>query len=126
MFRALQNLLGAQPWKASHEVWAEPLAYSPGTGQVTFLFSTTPSVARDPQFLSRWGWQVRAMHADLYPPRTPTDAVLRNWVKGAARVNQVDCLLRSTVRAIAHRSDPVLFSQNLKLLAGTRVPHFHR
>jgi hypothetical protein len=96
MFRALQNMLGAQPWRCNHEVWAEVLAYSPETGQATFLFTTTVSMSRDPQFLSRWGWQVRAMFEDLYPPRTPTDAMLRNWVKGGSRVNNVDYLLRET------------------------------
>ena len=96
MFRALQNLFGAQPWRTSLEVWAEPLATSPQTGQVTFLFTTTEAMARDPQFLSRWGWQARAMYDDLYPPRTPTDVVLRNWVKRSERPNQVDILLRET------------------------------
>lgn len=96
MFRALQNLLGAQPWRASHEIWGEPLAYAPESGQITFLFTTTQAMSRDPQFLSRWGWQVRAMNDNLYPPRTPTDAILRNWVKAPARVNDVQYLLRET------------------------------
>jgi hypothetical protein len=96
MFRALQNLLGAQPWRTNLEVWAEPLSYSSDTGQVTVLFTKTGSVARDPQFLSRWGWQVRAMYEGLYPPRTPTDVLLRNWVKGPSRLHQVDYLLRET------------------------------
>lgn len=96
MFRALQNLLGAQPWRASHEIWGEPLAWAADSGQITFLFTTTAAMSGDPQFLSRWGWQVRALNDDLYPPRTPTDVVLRNWVKAPSRVNHVEYLLRET------------------------------
>lgn len=93
MLRALQNLLGVQPWRTSEEAWGEPLAYDPATGQITFLFTNTASFARDPQFLSRWGWQVRAMNDDLYPPRTSTDYTLRNWVKRPATSNRVEHLL---------------------------------
>jgi hypothetical protein len=96
MFRALQNMLGAQPWRCSHEVWGEPVGWSSETAQLTILFTTTAAMSRDPQFLSRWGWQVRALNSDLYPPRTPTDWVLRNWVKTPWQVNNVAHLLRET------------------------------
>jgi hypothetical protein len=96
MFRALQNLLGGPAWRSNLEIWGEPLSYMPETGQITFLFSTTASVARDPQFLSRWSWQIRALNDDLYPPRTYTDQTLRNWVKTPTQMNRVTQLLRDT------------------------------
>jgi hypothetical protein len=89
-------MLGAQPWRCSHEVWGEPAGWSSETAQFTFLFTTTAAMSRDPQFLSRWGWQVRALDSELYPPRTPTDWVLRNWVKTPWQVNNVVQLLRET------------------------------
>jgi hypothetical protein len=96
MFKALQNLLGLQPWRTTDEVWADVLSYSPEQNLLTCLFTNSGGFVRDPQFLSRWGWQIRAMNEELYPPRTSTDYVLQRWVQRLATANSVDHLLGET------------------------------
>jgi hypothetical protein len=96
MINTLRNLFGLQPWRTHEEVWADALSYHAQQGLLHCIFTTTGSFARDPQFLSRWGWQVRALRDNLYPPRTPTDQVLQRWVKSNPSVNRVAHLLTET------------------------------
>jgi len=123
MFRALQNLLGVQPWRTNIEVWADVVSFNEEMDVVTVLFTTTPSFARDPQFLSRWGWQARAMAQSMYPPRTAQDHMLRQWVMAQIVPNRVTTLLRET--DLGFELFGADLAANRQLLGVNYSPHDH-
>jgi hypothetical protein len=93
MLNFLQDMFGLRPWKTDKEIWADALVYVPETQTLSVIFSNTGDFGSDPQFLSKWGWQFRAMHHNLYPPRTSTDYVLQRWIQGQQKIGSVAHLL---------------------------------